>query len=169
MDSSPRYVRVDARDNVGIIVNPGGLPQGAQFSSGITLHDSIPQAHKLAVQPIEKGEPIMRYAQPLGLALRDFQPGDYVRETDIGTMAAPDLDSLLLATSTPPKPEPLTGFTFDGFRNPDGSVGTRNILGIATTVQCVAPTVDYAVRRIRQEILPQIGRASCRERVCYPV
>ena len=37
------------------------------------------------------------------------------------------------------------------FRNPDGSAGTRNLLGIATTVQCVAPTVDYAVRRIRQE------------------
>ena len=40
-------------------------------------------------------------------------------------------------------------------RNPDGSVGTRNILGIATTVQCVAPTVDYAARRIRKEILPR--------------
>ena len=34
-------------------------------------------------------------------------------------------------------------------------MGTRNILGITTTVQCVAPTVDYAVRRIRQEILPR--------------
>ena len=39
---------------------------------------------------------------------------------------------------------PLTGYTFEGYRNADGSVGTRNILGIATTVQCVAPTVDYA-------------------------
>ena len=38
---------------------------------------------------------------------------------------------------------------------PDGSVGTRNILGIATTVQCVAPTVEYAVRRIRAEMLPR--------------
>ena len=50
---------------------------------------------------------------------------------------------------------PLTGYTFEGFRNPDGSVGTKNILGITTTVQCVAPTVDYAVRRIRAEILPR--------------
>src|SRR6185436_3023712 len=39
--------------------------------------------------------------------------------------------------------------------NADGSVGTKNILGITTTVQCVAPTVDYAVRRIRAEILPR--------------
>jgi hypothetical protein len=39
-------------------------------------------------------------------------------------------------------------YTFDGFRNADGSVGTNNILGITTTVQCVAPTVEYAVTRI---------------------
>ena len=53
-------------------------------------------------------------------------------------------------------PQPaLAGYTFDGFRNADGSVGTKNILGITTTVQCVAPTVEYAVRRIRDEILPR--------------
>jgi galactarate dehydratase len=50
---------------------------------------------------------------------------------------------------------PLTGFTFDGYRNPDGTVGTRNILGITTTVQCVASVVEYAVRRIKAEILPR--------------
>jgi galactarate dehydratase len=49
---------------------------------------------------------------------------------------------------------PLEGFTFEGFLNADGSVGTKNILGITTTVQCVAPTVDYAVKRIKAELLP---------------
>jgi galactarate dehydratase len=44
---------------------------------------------------------------------------------------------------------------FEGFLNDDGSVGTKNILGIATTVQCVAATVDYAVKRIKSEILPR--------------
>jgi galactarate dehydratase len=39
--------------------------------------------------------------------------------------------------------------------NPDGSTGTRNLLGITTTVQCVAPTVEYAAERIRREILPR--------------
>ena len=59
--------------------------------------------------------------------------------------AAPPLDSLPLATAVPAPLPPLDGYTFEGFRNPDGSVGTRNVLGIATTVQCVAPTVDFAV------------------------
>ena len=154
-EDSPRYVRVGANDNVGIVVNAGGLNQGARFDTGLTLAEAIPQAHKLALRPISKGEPVVRYSQPLGLALRDFAAGQYVRETDIGAMAAPDLDSLPLATATPAPLEPLTGFAFQGFRNSDGTVGTRNILGITTTVQCVAPTVEYAVQRIRRELLPR--------------
>src|SRR5947208_6888064 len=67
----------------------------------------------------------------------------------------PRLDDLPLATAPPAPQPPLTGHSFDGLRNADGSVGTKNILGITTTVQCVAPTVDYAVRRIKNELLPR--------------
>src|SRR5260221_7468857 len=114
MDASPRYVRVAARDNVGIVVNTGGLPGGTRFENGLALAESIPQSHKLALRTIEKGEPIVRYAQPIGIATREFRAGDYVRETDIGSMVPPDLDSLPLATATPPPPEPLDGYTFEG-------------------------------------------------------
>jgi galactarate dehydratase len=62
---------------------------------------------------------------------------------------------LPLATAVPSDLPALDDYAFDGYRNPDGSVGTRNILGIATTVQCVAPTVEYAARRIRTELLPR--------------
>jgi altronate dehydratase len=51
--------------------------------------------------------------------------------------------------------EPLEGYTFEGYRNPDGSVGTRNILAITTTVQCVSGVVDFAVQRIKAELLPK--------------
>jgi galactarate dehydratase len=68
---------------------------------------------------------------------------------------APALDHLPLATETPAPMPPLDGYTFEGFVNDDGSVGTKNILGITTTVQCVAATVDYAVKRIKAEILPR--------------
>src|SRR4030095_15708779 len=51
--------------------------------------------------------------------------------------------------------EPLEGYTFEGYRNADGSVGTRNILAITTTVQCVAGVVDYAVQRIKRELRPR--------------
>src|SRR6202012_4332902 len=67
---------------------------------------------------------------------------------------APLLDNLPLATEVPPPMPPLEGYTFQGFLNDDGSVGTKNILGITTTVQCVAATVDFAVNRIKHELLP---------------
>ena len=62
---------------------------------------------------------------------------------------------LPIATQSPEPLAPLDGYTFEGFRNPDGSVGTRNILGITTTVQCVAGVVEFAVRRIKAELLPR--------------
>jgi len=60
-----------------------------------------------------------------------------------------------MATATPPAQPPLTGYTFEGYRNADGSVGTRNILAITQTVQCVAGVTDFAVQRIKAELLPR--------------
>src|SRR5450432_3077432 len=155
MPDPARYVRVHPSDPLGIIVNPEGVPEGAPFAEGLVARERIPQSHKIALQRIAKGEPVRRYGQTIGLADRDVEPGKWLRDEWIVAIAAPDLDSLSLATATPSKPEPLDGYTFEGFRNADGSVGTRNILGITTTVQCVAPTVDYAVRRIQTELLPR--------------
>ena len=55
----------------------------------------------------------------------------------------------------PRRPRRSSGCTFEGFRNADGSVGTRNILAITTTVQCVAGVVEHAVARIKAELLPR--------------
>ena len=64
----PRYVRVHERDNVAIIVNAGGLPAGTRFASGLTLTESIPEAHKVALADLEQGAPIMRYGVIIGYA-----------------------------------------------------------------------------------------------------
>ena len=152
---NPLYIQVDPSDNVGIVANPEGLPEGTTFLSGLTLKERIPQSHKIALQEIEAGAPIVRYGQIIGLATRQIGAGAWVREELVQLPKAPPLDELPLATAVPPALPPLTGYSFEGFRNPDGTVGTKNILGITTTVQCVAPTVDYAVRRIRAEILPR--------------
>ena len=152
---NPLYIQVDPSDNVGIVANPEGLPEGTAFPAGLTLKERIPQSHKIALQEIDAGAPIVRYGQTIGLASRRIDAGSWVREELVQLPKAPPLDELPLATAVPAAQPPLTGYTFDGFRNPDGSVGTKNILGITTTVQCVAPTVDYAVRRIRAELLPR--------------
>ncbi|MFN7541466.1 MAG: galactarate dehydratase [Acidobacteriota bacterium] len=151
----PLYVKVDPRDNVAIVANPGGLAPGDSFPDGLTLREGIPQAHKVTLTCIPAGAPILRYGQIIGIATKSFSPGEWVREDFLTLPPPPPLDHLPLATAVPPTPEPLTGYTFEGFLNPDGSAGTKNILGITTTVQCVAPTVEYAVRRIQAELLPR--------------
>ena len=125
------------------------------FPDGLTLAERIPQSHKVALQDFEAGEPIVRYGQVIGLALKPIRAGSWIREDVLDLPMAPPLDQLALATEVPPALPALTGHTFQGFRNTNGSIGTKNILGITTTVQCVAPTVDYAVRRIKLELLPR--------------
>jgi galactarate dehydratase len=150
----PLCVRVHPRDNVAIIVNPDGLPVGTTFENGLKLREAIPQSHKVALVSIAAGEPVVRYGEVIGLATRSIECGDWVREDMLQLPQPPPLSELPLATATPAPLPPLAGHTFAGYRNADGSVGTKNILGITTTVQCVAPTVDFAVRRIQTELLP---------------
>ncbi len=149
----PLYIQLDQRDNVAIIANAGGLPEDTVFSNGLTLTEAVPQAHKVALEDLSEGEPIIRYGHTIGYAKLAIRRGSWVREDLVLEPPAPRLDQLPLSTNAPAALPHLEGITFEGFRNHDGTVGTKNILGITTSVQCVAPTVEFAVRRIKTEIL----------------
>jgi len=151
----PLYVQLQPQDTVAIIVNEGGLRAGTRFDSGLTLIDDVPEAHKVSLVDIEAGAPIVRYGSVIGYAACAIPKGSWVHEERMRMPGAPSLENLPLATAVPAKMPPLEGYTFEGFLNDDGSVGTKNILGITTTVQCVAPTVDFAVKRIKAELLPR--------------
>ena len=157
--SSPLTIRMHAEDNVAIVANDGGLPAGTLLpagvsGAGITLRDKVPQGHKVALADIPEGGVVRRYNVPIGYALKDIAAGSWVHERLLQMPSARALEGLPMATVKPPVLEPLTGYTFEGYRNADGSVGTRNILAITTTVQCVAGVVAQAVRRIKAELLP---------------
>jgi galactarate dehydratase len=154
----PLFIRVHESDNVAIIVSPDGAPAGRAVSTGVSTREWIPKAHKLALSEIEPGHPVLRYGQVIGYANRRIAVGTWVREEMVDLPEPPLLDHLPIATAVPPDLPSLSGYTFEGFRNANGPTGTRNILGIATTVQCVAPTVEYAVRRIKAEVLLRFPR-----------
>lgn len=153
--AAPRYVRLHARDNVAIVANDGGLPAGARFACGLTLREFIPQGHKVALADLAAGEAVIRYGVEIGRARRALPAGSWVHEGVLDLPPPRELSELPLATQPPPRWAPLTGYTFQGFRNADGTVGTRNVLAIASTVQCVAGVVQHAVERIRRELLPR--------------
>ena len=151
----PRYIQIRPHDNVAIVVNEGGLSAGTQFDPCLKLIENIPEAHKVALVDIETGAPIIRYGAVIGHATEPLAGGSWVHEGRMRLPSAPSLDDLPFPSYPSSAPPPLEGRTFEGFLNDDGSVGTKNILGITTTVQCVAATVDFAVKRIKSEILPR--------------
>ncbi|MDD0809608.1 galactarate dehydratase [Curvibacter sp. RS43] len=150
----PLYITMHEADNVAIVVNDGGLPAGTVFASGLTLREKVPQAHKVALQDIPEGGVVRRYNVPIGYALQPIAAGSWVHERLLKMPSARELEGLPIATVKPPVLPPLEGYTFEGYRNADGSVGTRNILAITQTVQCVAGVTSFAVQRIKSELLP---------------
>ena len=155
--SAPHTIRMHERDNVAIVANDGGLVAGTALPSGLVLRDRIPQGHKVALTDLAAGAPVLRYGIAIGYALKDIHAGSWVHERLLQLPKARGLDNLPMATIKPERLPPLDGYTFEGFRNADGSVGTRNILAITQTVQCVAGVTDFAVQRIKAELLPKFA------------
>lgn len=148
-------IKMHDADNVAVVVTAGGLPAGTEVLPGLFLTENIPQAHKVALQNFAKGDAIIRYNVTIGHAKESIAAGAWVNENLIVMPDALGLENLPMATRPGTIDEALTDFTFQGYRNADGSVGTRNILAISQTVQCVAGVVDYAVKIIREELLPK--------------
>lgn len=154
MSFPPRLIKVNEGDNVAVVANDGGLRAGTEIGH-IKLADDVPQAHKVALLPLSAGTPVTRYGVVIGHVVRNVPIGGWVNETNLAMPEPPELSNLKLPGDAATTTEPLEGYTFQGFRNADGSVGTRNILAITNTVQCVSGIVGHAVDRIRRELLPR--------------
>ncbi|MEK4966902.1 galactarate dehydratase [Cytobacillus sp. FSL R7-0696] len=150
----PLFIKVHEKDNVAIVVNAGGLKEGTTFSNGLVLTSRVPQGHKVALKEIAEKDEIIRYGEVIGKALKPIKKGSWVEESMVELPIPPDLHKLSIATRVPDALPPLEGYTFRGFRNPDGSVGIKNVLGISTSMQCVVGVLDFAVKRIKNELLP---------------
>lgn len=155
INETPLYIKVHDSDNVAIVVNDRGLPKGALFSCGLQLLEHVPQGHKVALENIAAGGEIVRYGEIIGHAQRAILRGCWIDESLVSLPEAPELQRLPLANKVPAPLPPLAGYRFQGYRNADGSVGTKNLLGITTSVQCVAGVVDYVVKIIERDLLPR--------------
>ena len=148
------FIKLNERDNVAVVT--ADTAAGVEIMPGIVTRDPIPQAHKFALVDIPKDGEVIRYGVVLGYALDDIPCGSWINEHMLRLPDPPSLDDMPygvnIRTDLPEAPVK----TFWGYRNPEGGyAGTRNILGIQTTVQCVQGVLDVAVERIRREILPK--------------
>ncbi|MBT6379172.1 MAG: galactarate dehydratase, partial [Opitutales bacterium] len=149
----PIAIKIDPADNVAIIANDGGLQAGTEVLGSVVLKDFIPQGHKVTLLDIEAGEGVVRYGEVIGQAIESLSAGSWLHDRHIRIPEAPALEDLPLATREAKNRPALEGYTFEGYRNADGSVGTRNVLGIMTSVQCVTGVADHVVRKVKSELL----------------
>lgn len=148
-------IQIKEEDNVAVAVHD--LPAGTRLESGVVTRESVPQAHKIALCDIPASGEIIRYGVVLGYAKENIPAGSWINEHMLHLPDSPSLDDMPWGTNLKSKEElptpPRT--TWLGYRNQTGPAGTRNLLGIVTTVQCVAGVVRVAVERIRKELLPK--------------
>lgn len=146
-------VKINQSDNVAIAVQP--LSAGSEVE-GIHINQDIPQAHKVALADIPKGSPVIRYGVILGYAMNPIKRGDWINEFMLELPTLPSVDDMEFGKNiVTDLPEPPVT-TFEGYANPDGGyAGTRNILGISTTVQCVTGVLNVAVKKMKEELLPK--------------
>jgi galactarate dehydratase len=154
MPEKPVIIKTSPPDNVGIVANPGGLPAGTMPYNGLKLLEEIPMGHKVALEDIDDGEAIIRYSQVIGYAAGRIVTGQRVRESMVILPRPPDLDSIPLPDEITCALEPLEGYNFMGYRNPDGGAGTKNILGITPSVNCLTGFTRYIADLIKRELLP---------------
>lgn len=73
-------LRVNPADNVAVAV--AELKKGDKLSGAglgeVTLAMDVPRNHKVALVAIARGEKVIKYGEPIGVASADIAPGDWV-------------------------------------------------------------------------------------------
>ncbi len=149
LPKTPAMLRLHATDNVLVatrIVNAGDVA-----AEKIPAKVRIMRGHKMASAAIAKGESIRKFGQIIGFAKSDIAPGDWVHEhnVEMGELAHD------YAFAQAAKPEPVLPenerATFQGFRRKSGKVGTRNYIGIMTSVNCSATVASHIAREAERQ------------------
>lgn len=139
-------IQLHSRDNVGVC--KAELPAGtALVQPELTLVDTIPAMHKVALVDMPDGAEIRKYGQPIGFADGAIRAGEHVHSHNcrMGHSPKDEKDYAFCRDARPTDYVPAEQRArFQGYRRANGRVGTRNYIGILTTVNCSA-TVARAI------------------------
>ncbi|MES0813070.1 altronate dehydratase family protein [Roseibium sp. SCPC15] len=127
-------LKLRAEDNVVIALR--ALPAGSVLE-GVPepLAAPVTQGHKIACKPIAEGQDVLRYGQIIGQAKTRINPGEHVHTHNLG-MDSHSLQDYEFATQNAQLVPIEDQRTFQGYHRADGKVGTRNYVGILTSVNC---------------------------------
>lgn len=145
--AEPRTLRLSPRDNIAVALDT--IPEGARVS-GLTFSARVPRGHKFALESIADGAPIVKFGQVIGFAAGSISPGAHVHVHNVALHDfARDYAFSADARAEVVLPAEERG-TFEGFRRSNGRTGTRNYLGILTSVNCSASVARFAARELER-------------------
>jgi altronate hydrolase len=144
--SKPNAVKIHPTDNVVVAVRPLAPGDVVEVDGErLVLEEEVAAGHKIAVRPIEAGEPVIKYGFEIGKTTERVERGRWIHSHNLKTA----LHGLLEysyhpvdAASPPAAPVP----TFQGYRRADGRVATRNEVWIVNTVGCVNTAAERIAR-----------------------
>lgn len=141
--SSQSVIILSDQDSVAVARKP--IAQNTAVAEiGLTARDAIPSGHKIARRDIAEGESVLKYGQVIGVASQPIAAGSHVHTHNVVMPTSHANGELPPAIERTPVLPPEQRRRFMGYRRPDGRVGTRNYIGILSTVNCSA-TVSRAV------------------------
>ncbi|TNC53053.1 altronate dehydratase [Rubellimicrobium rubrum] len=141
-------IRLHPADNVVIAL--ADLGAGTVLPEiGVPLLLPVPRGHKVAVAPIALGANVIRYGQIIGAATQAIQAGEHVHTHNLG-MGAHDTD-YAFGTDLRPLPPVTEARQFLGYHRADGQVGTRNYLGVLTSVNCSGSVARFIAEACEKE------------------
>ncbi|MGV3491695.1 MAG: UxaA family hydrolase [Devosia sp.] len=139
-------------DNVAVAL--ANLDVGTATQQGITTIRRVPKGHKFSVRLIAANEPIVKFGQIIGFAKDAIEPGDWVHEHNVTIGEDHGAFERDYAFSEGVQPVDFyTGAeqaTFEGFKRSNGQVGTRNYVGVLTSVNCSTTVAGFIVREIER-------------------
>ena len=149
-DFSRPFIRLSPDDNILIARVPLALGQRVD-AEGLTVKAQVPAGHKIAATAIAKGAPVRKYNTVIGFASRDIAPGEHVHDHNIAFVEFerdPEFGLDVRPVEYVPDGERAT---FMGIVRSDGTVATRNYVGIVSSVNCSAT----ACRKIAEWFTPE--------------
>jgi altronate dehydratase len=148
---SEGVIRLHGADNVLIALKD--QPAGAH-AAGLEspLPAAVPRGHKIAARAIGKGDEVIRYGQIIGQATEDIAAGAHIHSHNLGM--GPHSSDFAIGTECRPLPA-LEPRSFMGYHRPDGTVGTRNYLGILTSVNCSGSVARFIAEAAEKD--PVLG------------
>tara|TARA_Y100000590_G_scaffold470187_1_gene662623 strand:+ start:1844 stop:3337 length:1494 start_codon:yes stop_codon:yes gene_type:complete len=136
-------IKLHERDNVSIAPMP--IPANVRINS-LTTINPIPFGHKIALNKINKDEYIYKYGQIIGIATKVILPGAHVHSHNIKFS---EFDRKYeIKNNLDNESENLDALFFDGFKRKSGKSGTRNYIGLLSTVNCSATVVKKIADKI---------------------